>query len=92
VTPRVLIVEDYEEASESLAMLLRRFGFDVTVAADGPSACTAPRDRPPDMLLTDQAMPAGSTATARTKHSFSREHLGPSGRWLDARHALWAGP
>jgi CheY-like chemotaxis protein len=50
-------VEDYEDAGESLAMLLRPAGFDVAVAADGPTACLAARDRPPDVLLTDLALP-----------------------------------
>jgi DNA-binding response OmpR family regulator len=54
---RVLLVEDYADAGESQAMLLRRSGFDVAVAMDGPSACAAARDQPPDVLLADLALP-----------------------------------
>jgi DNA-binding response OmpR family regulator len=54
---RVLLVEDYEDAGESLALLLRRAGFEVTVSADGPTACAAARDLPPDVLLTDLGLP-----------------------------------
>jgi DNA-binding response OmpR family regulator len=54
---RILLVEDYADAGESQAMLLRRAGFDVTVAMDGPSACAAARDQPPDVLLADLALP-----------------------------------
>ena len=35
---RVLIVEDEESLADPLAYLLRKEGFDATVATDGPAA------------------------------------------------------
>jgi CheY-like chemotaxis protein len=53
----VLVVEDDEDTAASLAMLLRMYGHDVEVAADGPSALQAVHAGPPEVVLLDIAMP-----------------------------------
>jgi CheY-like chemotaxis protein len=53
----VLIVEDNEDQADSLAMVLRLWGFETEVAADGPTALEmASRDKP-DAILTDLGLP-----------------------------------
>jgi CheY-like chemotaxis protein/two-component sensor histidine kinase len=54
---RVLIVEDNRDLAESLAMVLRLWGHDVTVAFDGPAALTAARARPPEVVFLDIGLP-----------------------------------
>jgi CheY-like chemotaxis protein len=56
-TLRVLIVEDYPDAGDSLALLLRMQGFDVAVAGDGASACAVATAHAPDVLLMDIGLP-----------------------------------
>jgi DNA-binding response OmpR family regulator len=53
----VLIVEDQADAGDSLALVLRMYGFDVAVARDGAEAYTAARAQPPDVLLMDIGLP-----------------------------------
>jgi two-component system CheB/CheR fusion protein len=54
---RVLVVDDNRDLAESLAMVLRLWGHDVTVAYDGPAALTAARARPPEVVLLDIGLP-----------------------------------
>jgi two-component system CheB/CheR fusion protein len=54
---RVLIAEDNEDSAISLGMLLRLYGFDVELAADGPSALRAMQANPPDVVLLDIGLP-----------------------------------
>jgi len=54
---RVLVVDDNEDAAESLAALLRLFGHDVAVAFDGERALTLAADVQPDVVLLDLGMP-----------------------------------
>jgi CheY-like chemotaxis protein len=54
---RVLVVEDHEDAAATMAMLLRLYGHEVVVAADGPSALQAVQTNLPDVVLLDLAMP-----------------------------------
>ena len=54
---RVLLVEDDQDTADSLAMLLRLYGHDVEVGADGPSALQAVRANPPDVVLLDLGLP-----------------------------------
>jgi CheY-like chemotaxis protein len=53
----VLIVDDNQDAAESLALLLRRRGQEVRTAHDGPAALDLARARPPDVVLLDIGMP-----------------------------------
>ena len=54
---RILVVEDYAESAESLAMLLRISGHEVEVAADGPSAIAKSESFRPDLVLLDIGLP-----------------------------------
>ncbi len=56
-TPRVLVVDDNEDAAELLAEALRLFGYTVDVAHDGPEALRAAAARPPDVALLDIGLP-----------------------------------
>jgi PAS domain S-box-containing protein len=53
----VLIADDNRDAAESLAILLRMEGHDVTVVHDGRNALSACRSINPDVALLDIGMP-----------------------------------
>jgi CheY-like chemotaxis protein len=53
----VLVVEDHREAAKSLAELLRQYGHEATVAADGPEALGKARAHRPDVVLLDIVLP-----------------------------------
>jgi CheY-like chemotaxis protein len=54
---RVLIAEDNADSATSLGMLLRLYGHEVELAADGVSACQAVQSSPPDVVLLDIGLP-----------------------------------
>jgi len=54
---RVLIVEDNEDAAESLKMLLEILGHTVHVVHDGLAALGAARRFRPDLMLVDVGLP-----------------------------------
>jgi PAS domain S-box-containing protein len=54
---RILVVDDNEDAADSLAMLLRLRGHDVAVANDGPSALEMAAASVPNLVLLDIGMP-----------------------------------
>jgi CheY-like chemotaxis protein len=54
---RVLVIEDDQDTATTFAMLLRLYGYDVEVAADGPSALQVVQTHQPDVVLLDLAMP-----------------------------------
>ncbi|WP_446225442.1 response regulator [Nocardia sp. IBHARD005] len=56
----VLIVEDEDSLAEPLAFLLRKEGFDVTVAGDGPSALAEFDRSGADIVLLDLMLPGMS--------------------------------
>ena len=53
----VLVVEDDAEAARAMELLLRTWGHEVRVAADGPKALAAARERTPDAVLLDIGLP-----------------------------------
>jgi two-component system response regulator RegX3 len=53
----ILLVEDEESLSEPLSYLLRREGYDVTVAADGPTAISEFDKGGIDLILLDLMIP-----------------------------------
>jgi two-component system, OmpR family, response regulator RegX3 len=70
---RVLIVEDEPDLADPLAYLLRREGYEVEIAEDGPSALTAYRDRGADIILLDLMLPGMSgTEVCRQIRATSR--------------------
>lgn len=54
----VLVVDDNVDAADTLGELLRAWGYEVTVAHDGPAALAALQDTLPDIALLDIGMPA----------------------------------
>jgi PAS domain S-box-containing protein len=57
VRRRVLIVDDNEDAADSLADLAGLWGHAVRTVHDGPAALLAAEDEPPDVVLLDISMP-----------------------------------
>jgi two-component system response regulator MprA len=54
---RILVVDDDARLAASLRRALAYEGHEVEVAADGPSALAAARDRPPDLVVLDVMLP-----------------------------------
>jgi DNA-binding response OmpR family regulator len=54
---RVLVVDDEPTIAESVAARLRAEGFEVEIAADGPSAVAAASARRPDLVVLDVMLP-----------------------------------
>jgi len=57
VARRVLVVDDNEDAAESLAMLLRQGGHQVSIAHDGPTALSIAARESPQVTLLDIGLP-----------------------------------
>jgi len=55
--PRILVVDDEPSMREMLRIVLRRDGYDVTVAANGTEALDVLRRERMDLLLSDIRMP-----------------------------------
>jgi CheY-like chemotaxis protein len=53
----VLVVDDFQDTAESLAMVLRSEGFDARAAYGAAAALATVADWPPDAVLLDLAMP-----------------------------------
>src|SRR5271168_1828917 len=58
--PVVLVVDDETVIADSLAAILRQNGFAAVAAYNGRSALEVARVAPPDLLLSDVAMPGMS--------------------------------
>ena len=54
---RILLVEDEPDLADPLAYLLRREGYEVEIAEDGPAALAAFEERGADILLLDLMLP-----------------------------------
>lgn len=54
---RILVIEDNADAAESLAMVLRLSGYEVDVAADGPSGLALAAQLQPRVVLCDIGLP-----------------------------------
>ncbi|GAP18390.1 response regulator transcription factor [Levilinea saccharolytica] len=54
---KILVVEDERTLQETLAYNLRRQGYEVELASDGPSALTQARSTQPDLILLDIMLP-----------------------------------
>src|SRR4051794_40715700 len=53
----VLVVDDYQDAADSLALLVRQWGYQALVAYDGPSALDLARTSIPEVVLLDIGLP-----------------------------------
>ncbi len=54
---RVLLVDDDVRLTDAVARYLKRDGYDVLVAHDGPTAIEAARSKHPDLIVLDVMMP-----------------------------------
>ena len=74
---KVLIADDNRDAAESLAVLLRMDGHEVTIAYDGPQALAMLVQGRPEVALLDIGMPGlnGYEVASRVRH-------GPLGRGI----------
>jgi CheY-like chemotaxis protein len=54
---RVLIVDDNRDLADSLGVLMRLWGYEVSVAYDGVEGLQAAREQAPDCVLLDLSMP-----------------------------------
>ena len=74
---RVLVVDDEAETRATLRVLLEQFGARPTVVATAGEAFTMVRQSPPDVLLSDIAMPGedGYTLIRRIRTSMDADHL-----------------
>jgi PAS domain S-box-containing protein len=59
-TRRVLVVDDNVDAAKSIAMILKRNGYDVHCVHDGPSALEAAHAYRPDVVVLDIGLPGMS--------------------------------
>jgi DNA-binding response OmpR family regulator len=57
---RVLIADDEDNLLISLEYLLRRQGYEVSVARDGDQALSMIRQQPPDLVVLDASLPGQS--------------------------------
>jgi DNA-binding response OmpR family regulator len=57
VTHSVLVAEDERHLVEALTFLMRRAGYDVSIAHDGPTAVEMARKLQPDLVLLDIMLP-----------------------------------
>jgi two-component system, cell cycle response regulator DivK len=66
---RILLVEDNEISRDILSRRLRKSGYEVLFAADGPAALDAAVRERPDMILMDMTLPGidGWEATAELR-------------------------
>ena len=54
---RILVVEDNAELAKLLELILRRAGYEVTIAEDGVDALEQFREQPPELVLLDIMLP-----------------------------------
>lgn len=74
---RVLVADDNRDAADSLAILLRMWGYDHRVCYDGASALQTARDYRSDCLLLDIRMPLmnGYTVARRLRQQPNLERV-----------------
>jgi PAS domain S-box-containing protein len=64
---RILVVDDNQDAAQSLALLVMMWGFDASVVHDGSAAVEAIQAHPPDLVLLDIGLP-GMDGYAVARH------------------------
>jgi len=57
MTSRVLVVDDYPDTAETLAVILKLSDYEVEIAGDGPAALAAVEARRPDIVILDIELP-----------------------------------
>jgi DNA-binding NarL/FixJ family response regulator len=56
---RILVVEDNQDAAQTLRDLLELFGYEVVIAYSGPQGVEAARQFRPQVVLCDIGLPGG---------------------------------
>ncbi len=56
---KILIVDDNEDLSKALRIILRAHDFVTAVAVDGVSAISQAKNEKPDLIILDLGLPAG---------------------------------
>ena len=75
-SPRVLVVDDEPPIVELVRGYLEREGYEVDVAADGPSAVAQARARRPDVVILDLMLPGiDGLEVCRELRSFSDAYV-----------------
>jgi two-component system NtrC family sensor kinase len=69
------VIDDEPEIADTLAELLERDGFDVTIARSGTEARARLAERDFDLLLSDLRMPDGDGPSLYTWIEAERPHL-----------------
>lgn len=54
---RVLVVDDYQDLADSLALMLRALGADARAVYDGEAALQSVEEFQPDLILLDLGLP-----------------------------------
>lgn len=77
LTPLILVVDDSKTNTFMLRAMLRKLGYDCTVAVDGKEAVDLVRDTPFDIVLMDINMPVlnGIEAAMRIRRDLGRTTL-----------------
>jgi CheY-like chemotaxis protein len=87
---RILVVDDNQDAANSLAVLLSMWGYDCRVSYDGANALETVRDYHPDCLLLDINMPGmdgyAVARRLRQESDLARIKLVALTAYSDARH------
>jgi CheY-like chemotaxis protein len=60
MSARILVVDDEKDVADFLAHFVETLGCEAVKAFDGYSAMAVFREKKPDLILLDYAMPAGS--------------------------------
>jgi two-component system cell cycle response regulator DivK len=75
--PRILLVEDNEMNRDMLSRRLKRRGYEVIIAVDGPQGVAMAQSEAPDLVLMDMSLPLmdGWEATRTLKAAEETKHI-----------------
>ncbi len=66
---KILIIDDNEDLSKALRIILRAHGYLTALAIDGVSAISQARKEKPDLIILDLGLPAGDGYTVMERLS-----------------------
>lgn len=73
-TKKILIVEDEHILNEAYELILKKEGYDVSVAFDGKEALELTAQHTPDLILLDLRMPNISGIEFLKKYELHKKH------------------